>query len=296
MSHCGGLVAPRRCFERDRAGDDAAIDLGQGHVHGDIARAEAAACRARQAASAPPAKITCSTGQSDAAKGESWRRCRVGDGEAGGVEHHVGRHGAAAARTTVAAASGSLRLATKIGSTFEAARAERGDESVDGCRVARLHQGAIDRRAPPGAGRRRGARATSSSVDVRRDRARPAAAAPARASRSRGRSASAAKRRNCSALATPPWTRILPQPMGGFGRARSSAWPDRRRADRRRAGTRPECCARGRRRSPARRHRSNSRARRAGAPRPAALGDHLLDIEIDRERVAQAHQIGEAQG
>ena len=46
----GGRIALAGMLERDGHGADAAVDLRQGHVHGEIARAQAAQAARRQTA------------------------------------------------------------------------------------------------------------------------------------------------------------------------------------------------------------------------------------------------------
>ena len=67
----GARVALARGLERDGAGADAAVDLGQGHVHGEIARAEAARAVAPDRPRCRRPGSTCSTGASAAASGSS---------------------------------------------------------------------------------------------------------------------------------------------------------------------------------------------------------------------------------
>ena len=111
-----GVVA-ELALEGDGAGEDAAVDLGEGDVHRDVAGAEAALALG-QAASVPPAKTTCSTGDAGGVE-------RSGGAVGGGaptaklVALRTMSGGASAKRVArVAAEMSSLSEATKIGSGF----------------------------------------------------------------------------------------------------------------------------------------------------------------------------------
>ncbi len=195
--------------------------------------------------------------------------------------------------STVAAATGSFRLVTKIGSAVEAGLGERPDQRIDRRQDCRPAPAPGRRPAPPPAGR---AASACGSVEVALIVARPVAAGAQQRPRflpvvRRGRSASRRSAGTAAALSMPPWTRYCQSRCAGVRRQGREAGQvgvrlivagqerDRQcptRAQPRRSARRRRASSRGRRavarRSAAPRRRSSRRRDRPTAGAPAAAG------------------------
>ena len=130
-------------LERHRTAQDSAIDLGQGHVHGDIAGAEAAHA-VTPAVGVAAGEHHLEHRAIDAVEGRSaGRRAGGRDRETGGVERHGRRRGGQG----LGDHGGGDRVLEAHDikrQRIEAARRQGLNEGVDGRRVGGLHKGAVE--------------------------------------------------------------------------------------------------------------------------------------------------------
>ncbi len=208
-----------------------------------MSRGERPRVPSRQAASLPPASTTCSTGQSGASNGVGRRSPGAGDRKAGALRMTAGGASASSWRTS-GAATGSFRLATKIGSGVEAGAHRAPRSGRRSARVAGLDQRAVEDQGGRAVGRpasvaadRRGRRPSPAS------RARRAAAAPARAMARRGRAARGIGE-ELRGVVDAAVDEVLPEPVAGLGRQVDSRQA-RDPAGRRPAAPRAGCRSRG---------------------------------------------------
>ena len=135
-----GIEALSR-LERDRAAEHPAVDLGQGDVHRQIAR--------RQAARAGPPPLLAAAGEHDLkhgavrlVQGRGAPRPRARDGKTGGVQHHR-RLRLPEPLADQRRGDGVLEAGGEDRQRVQPRFAQRGDQGIDDLEVARLHQGSV---------------------------------------------------------------------------------------------------------------------------------------------------------
>ena len=262
-------VEARLGLERDRAGEDAPVDLGQRHVHGDVAGGQAAR-GLRPLPRRRAGEDRLQHGHAGLGERGLHGRAGAGDGEARGVQHDR-RPGGAHERRDQLRRRRVPQAGDEDGERVEARVPECCDQRIHGRERAPLQQRAVEdharprRAAPPVAGQRlQVEHALARPVEARAGH-RPGRLARAARARSAGRRSGARCghcrcRRGCSsARASRPR-----RPRACCGR-RGPRPPCRRPAARRWG-----CGARHRRRSGAPRRRASSSRRRAGARSRAA--------------------------
>ncbi len=290
----GPLVEALRALEGDGAGEDPAIDLGERHVHRQIAGREAA-CALAPGGLAAARKHQL---QDRAARLVERRRAALtgaGDGKAGRVQDHRGRRlGEQLAhqwrRNRVLQAGGEDRQRIETGAI------ERFDQGVDRREIARLNQGAVEHQGGRGSA---GLPASLQIVEGRTADARPVQPG---AEQRRGLvpwllAAEQTRRigQKLRGVIEAAMDAVLPEAMAGLGR---QSGPGGKLGVRlivaRQRGEQASACA------TRRRHLLEAIGPVAAAAQEAEHdqlrpGDHPLDIEVDRERMAELEQIGEAE-
>ncbi len=292
----GERIARRTVLEGEGTGDDASVDLGQRDVHDDVARIETAG------AGVP--RLRTAAGKDDlqdrAVEGVERRgaaRCaRRRHREAGAVEDDVGRR----RRKNLAEDGECLRVLEALHEErqrVDAARVERGGQRVDRRRVGRLHQRPVeDDRGDRRVGTPRGA--NRGKVGHRLPRPIETGAQQRRRFTPRRRAAAdqiGGVAQAMLGIAGAAFGEIAPQALRRLVRHGA-----RRRELRirpliaRQQGERDAALA-AQRRQPI--DAIAPIAASAEDPRDdqASMGNHPLDIEIDRIVVAKPHEVGETQ-
>ena len=291
----GGGVVAGGGLERHGAGENPAVDLGQGHVHGDIARPQ-------------PARLVAPGGLAAAGEDHLEHRAiglverrphrlaaRRGDGETGRIQHHRGRRlgqqfGDQGGRDRVLEAGHMDRQG------IETLFGEGLDQGVDGRRVGRLHEGAVeDDGGDGGAALPQLAQIIEAGgghcgpVDPGANQGRGLAPGPLKADQA-GRIAQEIDRVVDAAMDA-----VLPQAMGlAAGHQRELVELGVGLIVARQQGQRD---AAGPRRGDQPLHPVSPIARPAEQPHhhQAGMTDDVVHIAVDRQGMAEMHEIGEAQ-
>ena len=206
VANSSALARSLSALKEMARGDDAAVDLRQHDVHGEVGGARGRGRRRARPPRRTPASITWSTGQS--ARVEHAGAVSGAAGEGGGVEDRRRAARGDAARASASAAAGSLRLRRRRPVTAKPRAAMR---------VGQRRRSARYRRPSARSGRRRRARAARAAAALRRCAGVEDPPWPARGSGSRhaagaARCGSAMKPRHCASIGGAALVEPAPEP------------------------------------------------------------------------------------